>query len=196
MILGGELAKNFPKGGNILPKSTLPEGGGDILQTPLGLPAYENISFCQYIRVVSALGPKIFGIVNLTNKLANLSKFCDFAISPIVCGVKGRSVKEFDLLFSNNREECSNKGGTNGGSCASGFGVCCVFSGNFEAQLIWPFTVLTPYLIPNQLYQIVLSVLKQQFCKIAKNTQAEQRNVYTFLVALKRYQTWAMASKQ
>merc|ERR1711963_288678 len=25
-------------------------------------------------------------------------------------------------------EECSNKGGTNGGSCASGFGVCCVFS--------------------------------------------------------------------
>ena len=22
-------------------------------------------------------------------------------------------------------EECSNKGGTNGGSCASGFGVCC-----------------------------------------------------------------------
>ena len=27
MILGGELAKNFPKGGNILPKSTLPEGG-------------------------------------------------------------------------------------------------------------------------------------------------------------------------
>ena len=27
MILGGELAKNFPKGGNILPKSTLLEGG-------------------------------------------------------------------------------------------------------------------------------------------------------------------------
>jgi len=25
-------------------------------------------------------------------------------------------------------EECSNKGGTNGGSCASGFGVCCIFS--------------------------------------------------------------------
>merc|ERR1712141_484280 len=25
-------------------------------------------------------------------------------------------------------EECSNKGGTNGGSCASGFGVCCVFT--------------------------------------------------------------------
>jgi hypothetical protein len=25
-------------------------------------------------------------------------------------------------------EECSNKGGTNGGSCASGFGVCCTFT--------------------------------------------------------------------
>ena len=24
------------------------------------------------------------------------------------------------------REECSNKGGTNGGSCASGYGICCV----------------------------------------------------------------------
>ena len=23
-------------------------------------------------------------------------------------------------------EECSTKGGTNGGSCASGFGVCCI----------------------------------------------------------------------
>merc|ERR1711990_179234 len=27
-------------------------------------------------------------------------------------------------------EECSNKGGTNGGSCASGFGVCCTFTLN------------------------------------------------------------------
>jgi len=25
-------------------------------------------------------------------------------------------------------EECSNKGGTNGGTCASGFGVCCIFT--------------------------------------------------------------------
>merc|ERR1719225_1842890 len=25
-------------------------------------------------------------------------------------------------------EECSNKGGTNAGSCASGFGVCCTFT--------------------------------------------------------------------
>merc|ERR1712018_295026 len=25
-------------------------------------------------------------------------------------------------------EECSNKGGTNEGSCASGFGVCCIIS--------------------------------------------------------------------
>merc|ERR1719418_519410 len=25
-------------------------------------------------------------------------------------------------------EECSNKGGTSSGSCASGFGVCCVFT--------------------------------------------------------------------
>ena len=30
------------------------------------------------------------------------------------------------LLFVNDfREECSNKGGLNAGSCASGFGVCC-----------------------------------------------------------------------
>ena len=28
-----------------------------------------------------------------------------------------------DLYYSS--EECSNKGGSNGGSCASGFGVCC-----------------------------------------------------------------------
>ena len=27
--------------------------------------------------------------------------------------------------YVSSREECSNKGGTNAGSCASGFGVCC-----------------------------------------------------------------------
>ena len=32
-------------------------------------------------------------------------------------------IKLKDLYYF--REECSNKGGTNGGSCASGFGVCC-----------------------------------------------------------------------
>ena len=29
------------------------------------------------------------------------------------------------LVFSSYSEECSNKAGTNAGSCASGFGVCC-----------------------------------------------------------------------
>ena len=43
----------------------------------------------------------------------------------------------------------------------------------FKPKLFWPFTVLTPYLIPNQLYQIFLRILKHLFCKIAKNTQPE-----------------------
>ena len=30
------------------------------------------------------------------------------------------------IFFAFFSEECSNKGGTNGGSCASGFGVCCI----------------------------------------------------------------------
>ena len=30
------------------------------------------------------------------------------------------------ILTSYHREECSNKGGTSDGSCASGFGVCCI----------------------------------------------------------------------
>ena len=32
------------------------------------------------------------------------------------------------ILFSYfpSREECSSRGGANGGSCASGFGVCCI----------------------------------------------------------------------
>ena len=54
---------------------------------------------------------------------------------------------------------------------------------------------MTPYLIPNQLYQIVINFLKHSFFKFAKNTQAEQRNIYTFLVALIRYQTWRQNSK-
>ena len=45
-------------------------------------------------------------------------------------------------------------------------------------------------LIPNQLYQIIFSFLKHLFCKTAKNTQAEQRKVHAFLVALIRYQIW------
>lgn len=32
------------------------------------------------------------------------------------------------MIITYSSEECSNKGGTNGGSCASGFGVCCIFS--------------------------------------------------------------------
>merc|ERR1711936_1233074 len=31
-------------------------------------------------------------------------------------------------------EECSNKGGTNAGSCAQGFGVCCTFTLNCGGQ--------------------------------------------------------------
>ena len=32
----------------------------------------------------------------------------------------------FQNQFQNSREECSTKGGTNDGTCASGFGVCCI----------------------------------------------------------------------
>ena len=36
-----------------------------------------------------------------------------------------RSVYQKNNIFAF-REECSSKGGTNDGSCASGYGVCCV----------------------------------------------------------------------
>ena len=32
-------------------------------------------------------------------------------------------------MFLLHRDECSTKGGTNDGSCANGYGVCCTFSG-------------------------------------------------------------------
>ena len=43
-------------------------------------------------------------------------------------------IKLKDLYYF--REECSNKGGTNGGSCASGFGVCCTCKLNIT-KLLW-----------------------------------------------------------
>ena len=52
----------------------------------------------------------------------------------------------------------------------------------FHSSLFQPFTVLKPFLIPNQLYQIVLSFFNHLLCKIALNTQAEQ-NVNMFLVS-------------
>ncbi len=38
--------------------------------------------------------------------------------------------------FSDCREECSNKGGTSSGSCASGFGVCCISKLEFAGFLL------------------------------------------------------------
>ena len=43
------------------------------------------------------------------------------------------------------REECSSKSGTNGGTCASGFGVCCVFSGISYIVTFNPYNVLVLY---------------------------------------------------
>ena len=49
------------------------------------------------------------------------------------------------LQFVNDfREECSNKGGLNAGSCASGFGVCCTCKlMNNAVSFCLQFTVLT-----------------------------------------------------
>ena len=38
------------------------------------------------------------------------------------------------MFKKNFREECSSKSGTNDGSCASGFGVCCLFTKNCGAM--------------------------------------------------------------
>ena len=47
----------------------------------------------------------------------------------IICegslGVTFVSIRSLVRFLSHYREECSNKGGTNDGSCAAGFGVCC-----------------------------------------------------------------------
>ena len=32
----------------------------------------------------------------------------------------------FTLIMYQNREECNQRGGTEDGTCASGFGVCCI----------------------------------------------------------------------
>ena len=39
---------------------------------------------------------------------------------------KSSAVTSFTNSYSFYREECSTKGGASDGSCASGFGVCCV----------------------------------------------------------------------
>ena len=33
---------------------------------------------------------------------------------------------KFTLILYQNREECNQRGGTEDGTCASGFGVCCI----------------------------------------------------------------------
>jgi hypothetical protein len=42
------------------------------------------------------------------------------------------------------REECSNKGGSNDGSCAAGFGVCCVCKFQKNKFKKWNFTEIFP----------------------------------------------------
>ena len=41
----------------------------------------------------------------------------------------------FFIFFSLDSEECSNIGGTNGGSCAEGFGVCCISNFTLKGQM-------------------------------------------------------------
>ena len=36
----------------------------------------------------------------------------------------------YEMTTFSCREECTSKGGTNGGTCASGFGVCCICKWN------------------------------------------------------------------
>ena len=72
------------------------------------------------------------------NSLGNLLEFLATSIfghSPfgpkflkfVRAGSDVATVFENNNCFKKNfREECSAKGGTNDGSCASGFGVCCV----------------------------------------------------------------------
>lgn len=102
---------------------------------------------------------------------------------------------EWPSIFS--REECSNKGGTNSGSCAEGFGVCCTcklhsyFNDVNFADVLWfqlrldveahPVKIIPTSTVP-QLQQLVPVVQK-----FAPNHQAFVKSAWILIGKRKHY---------